>query len=76
MKKIVLSAHVYYLPDGQKARATQRGPFSRLFTAVLFLLSGFIVVALWVSFPDIRIGILICVAIVLAGGVYRLKRKL
>ena len=76
MKKIVFSAQVSYLPDGHKARATQRGPFTRLFTALLFLMSGCITVALWISFPDLRIVILICAAIVLAGGIYQLKRKL
>lgn len=76
MNKIVLSAQVAYLPKGQKARATQRGPFARLFTTALFLMSGCIIVALWLSFPDLRTGMLICGALVLAGGVYRLKRKL
>jgi hypothetical protein len=76
MKKIVLSAQVSYLPDGHNARATQRGPFTRFFTALLFLMSGCIIVALWISFPNVRIGVLIGVAIVLAGGVYQLKRKL
>ena len=75
MKKIVLSAQVSYLPDGQKARAAQRGPFSRLLTAVLFLMSGFIIVAFWVSFPDARAGIFICTAMLLAVGVYQIRRK-
>ena len=75
MKKIVLSAQVSYLPDGQKTRTAQRGPFSRLLTAVLFLMSGFIIVALWVSFPGVRIAIFICAAILLAGGLYQIRRK-
>jgi hypothetical protein len=76
IKRIVLSAQVYYLPDRRKERAAQRSPFLRLFAAALFLLSGFIAVALWISFPDLRIVILICVAMVLAGGIYQFKRRL
>jgi len=76
MKKIVLSTQVYYLPDRKKERAAQRGPFSRLFAALLFLLSGFIAVALWIAFPAVRIVLLICVAMLLAGGMYQLRRKL
>jgi glucan phosphoethanolaminetransferase (alkaline phosphatase superfamily) len=76
MKKIVLSAQVYYLPDRKKEKDAHHGPFSRLFAAALFLMAGFIVVALWISFPDVRIVLLMCVAIVLACGMYQIKRKL
>jgi hypothetical protein len=76
IKKIVLSAQVSYLPDGHKTRATQSGPFSRLFTALVFLMSGCIIVVLWIAYPNVRIVILISVAMVLVGGVYQLKRKL
>jgi len=76
IKRIVLSAQVYYLPDRKKERVAQRSPFPRLFAALLFLLSGFIAVALWIIFPDLRIVVLICVAMVLAGGIYQIKMKL
>jgi hypothetical protein len=76
IKRLVLSAQVYYLPDRKKERAAKGSPFSRLFAALLFLLSGFIAVALWISLPNLRIVTLICVAMVLAGGMYQLKRKL
>jgi len=76
IKRIVLSAQAYYLPDRKKERAAKRSSFSRLFAALLFLLSGFITVALWISFPDLRIVILIGVAMVLAGGLVQLKRRL
>jgi len=72
----VLSAQVYYLPDRKKERVAQRSHFPRLFAAILFLLSGFIAVALWILFPDLRIVVLICVAMVLAGGIYQIKMKL
>jgi hypothetical protein len=76
MKKIVLSAQVSYLPDRKKGGGAQRSPFSRLFAAALFLMSGCIAVALWIAFPALRIVLLMGVAIVLAGGMYQLKRKL
>jgi hypothetical protein len=76
MKKIVLSAQLYYLPDRKKERAPHRSSFSRLFAAALFIMAGFIVVALWISFPDLRIVLLVCIAIALACGMYQLKRKL
>jgi hypothetical protein len=49
---------------------------SALFAAALFLMSGCIAVALWIAFPALRIVLLMGVAIVLAGGMYQLKRKL
>ena len=75
MKRIVLSAQVSYLSDGQKARAAQHSPFTRLLTAVLFLLSGVIIAGLFVSFPDARVSIFMGAAMLVAVGVYQIRRK-
>lgn len=72
MKKIVLSAQFQYFPNREKERsATQRGLASRLLTSALLLITGFIVILLWMSFPHLRAFLLMILVIFLGYQIYK-----
>ena len=75
MKRIVISAQYHYLPDREGRSATQKGSYSRLLTSMILLVTGVILILLWVSFPAIRIFLLMILVILLGYIVYRVKGK-
>ena len=75
MKRIVISAQYHYLPDREGRSATQQGRSSRLLTSMILLITGFCVILLWMSFPAVRIFLLMIVVVLLGYVVYRAKGK-
>ena len=75
MKRIVISAQYQYLPDKEGRSATQKGRSSRLLTSLVLLITGVILILLWISFPTIRIFLLMILAVLLGYAVYRAKGK-
>ncbi|KPJ60991.1 MAG: hypothetical protein AMJ42_01250, partial [Deltaproteobacteria bacterium DG_8] len=72
-----LSAQFQYLPHREKERsATEKGLVSRLLTSILLLITGFILILLWISFPALRIFLLIIFVILLFYAIYRAKGKI
>lgn len=77
MKKILLSAQFQYLPHREKeSSATEKRLVSRLLTSALLLITGFILILLWISFPALRIFLLIIFVILLFYAIYRAKGKI
>ena len=76
MKRIVISAQFQYLPDREKGETpAKKGLASRLFTSALLLSVGSALITLWISFPAIRIFLLMILAVLLGYAVYRAKGK-
>ena len=76
MKRIVISAQFQYLPDREKGETpAKKGLASRLVTSALLLLVGSALITLWISFPDIRIYLLMILAVLLGYAVYGAKGK-
>ena len=76
MKRIVISAQFQYLPDREKGETpAKKGLASRLFTSGLLLTVGSALITLWISFPAIRIFLLMILAVLLGYAVYRAKGK-
>ena len=76
MKRIVISAQFQYLPDREKGETpAKKGLASRLFTSALLLTVGSALITLWISFPAIRIFLLMILAVLLGYAVYRAKGK-
>ena len=76
MKRIVISAQFQYLPDREKGEyPAKKGLASRLFTSVLLLSVGSALITLWISFPALRIFLLMILAVFLGYAVYRAKGK-
>ena len=75
MEKVVLNAQLQCLPGRGKERAAGRGPVSRLFASLLFLMVGLVLVVSWISFPALRLVLLVGAAIL--GGIifYRFKER-
>lgn len=75
MKKIVIYAQSHCLPDTHKDHAFTRGPFPRLIVCIFFLLVGFFLVFVWISYPPFRFFFLL--ALMILGGFlfYRFKGK-
>ena len=75
MKKIVIHAQSHCLPDSHKERSFARGPVPRFIVCLFFLMVGFFLVFVWISYPALRFVFLL--AVIILGGVmfYRLKRK-
>jgi hypothetical protein len=76
MKKIVISAQYQYLPDREAGTITAKGASSRLLTSVLLLVTGFILIFLWLSFPVLRVFLLVIVIILLVYAIYKAKGKI
>lgn len=76
MKRIVISTQFQYLPDREKGETpAKKGLTSRLFTSALLLSVGSALITLWISFPAIRIFLLMILAVLLGYAVYRAKGK-
>ena len=76
MKRIVISAQFQYLPDREKGETpAKKGLASRLFTSALLLTVGSALITLWISFPALRIFLLMILAVFLGYAVYRAKGK-
>ena len=75
MKKIVVHAQAHCLAENDKDRAAKRGPLPRFLASLLFLIAGFILVVLWISYPSSRNGFLVLVAIVAGVLLYRSRRN-
>ena len=76
MKRIVVSTQFQYLPDRERGESpAKKGLASRLFTSALLLSVGSALITLWISFPAIRIFLLMILAIFLGYAVYRAKGK-
>ena len=75
MKRIVVSAQYQYLPDREERSAVQKGSSFRLLTSLLLLVTGFILILLWIVFPALRIFLLMILAVFLGYAVYRIKRQ-
>ena len=76
MKRIVISAQFQYLPDREKGETpAKKGLASRLFTSALLLSVGSALITLWISFPALRIFLLMILAVLLGYAVYRAKGK-
>ena len=76
IKRIVISAQFQYLPDREKGETpAKKGLASRLFTSALLLSVGSALITLWISFPAIRIFLLMILAVLLGYAVYRAKGK-
>ena len=75
MKKIVVHAQSHCLPDNQRDRTFARGPVPRLIVCLFFLMVGFFMVFVWISYPALRFIFLL--AVIILGGVmlYRFKGK-
>jgi hypothetical protein len=75
MKKVVLNAQLQCLPERDKERAAGRGPFSRLVVCLLFLMVGLVLVVFWISYPALRLVLLIGAAILGGFIFYRFKER-
>ena len=75
MKKIVVHAQSHCLPDSSRDKAFARGPVPRLIVCLFFLVVGFFMVFVWISYPALRFVFFL--AVIILGGVmfYRFKRK-
>jgi len=77
IKKILLSAQFQYLPHrGEERSATKKGLSSRLLTSALLLMTGFILILLWISFPALRNFLLMILLILLVYAIYRVKGRI
>jgi len=74
MKKVVLNDQVQCLLDRDRERAAGKGPLSRLFVCLLFLMGGLALVVFWISYPALRLLLLVGVAI-LGFIFYRFKGR-
>ncbi|MCK5185524.1 MAG: hypothetical protein KAR43_00235 [Deltaproteobacteria bacterium] len=71
MKKIQINAQFQYLPDRGKERdAVQKGRLSRLLTSALLLMAGFVLIVSWLSFPALRVFLLMIVLILVGYKIY------
>jgi hypothetical protein len=76
MKRIVVSTQFQYLPDRERGESpAKKGLASRLFTSALLLLVGSALITLWISFPALRIFLLMILAVLLGYAVYRVRGK-
>ena len=76
MKRIVVSTQFQYLPDRERVVSpAKKGLASRLFTSAPLLSVGSALITLWISFPAIRIFLLLILAVLLGYAVYRAKGK-
>ena len=76
MKRIVVSTQFQYLPDKERGESpAKKGLASRLFTSALLLLVGSALITLWISFPALRIFLLMILAVLLGYAVYRVRGK-
>ena len=75
MKKIVIHAQSHGLPDSHKDPAFTRGPVPRLIVCLFFLMVGFFLVFVWISYPALRFVFLLALIILGGGLYYRFKRK-
>ena len=75
MKKIVVHAQSHCLPDSQKDHAFARGAAPRFIMCIFFLMVGFFLVFVWISYPALRFTSLL--VLIILGGVlfYRFKGK-
>ena len=75
MKKIVIYAQSHCLPDTYKDHAFTRGPVPRFIACLFFLLVGFFLVFVWISYPALRFVFLL--ALIILGGFlfFRFKGK-
>ena len=75
MKKIVIHAQSHGLPDSHKDPTAERGQLPRLLVSLVFLMAGFLLVFVWISYPGLKLVILM-IGILLGGFLlYRLKGK-
>lgn len=71
IKKILMNAQFQYLPDRGKGKAgVQKGTFSRLLTTALLLMTGFVLIVSWFSFPTLRIFLVMIVLILVSYKIY------
>ena len=76
MKRVVVSTQFQYLPDKERGESpAKKGLASRLFTSALLLLVGSALITLWISFPALRIFLLMILAVLLGYAVYRVRGK-
>ncbi|MBW1856627.1 MAG: hypothetical protein JRJ00_18615 [Deltaproteobacteria bacterium] len=76
MKRIVVSTQFQYLPDRERGESpAKKGLASRLFTSALLLSVGSALITLWISFPALRIFLLMILAVLLGYAVYRVRGK-
>ena len=76
MKRIVVSTQFQYLHDRERGESpAKKGLASRLFTSALLLLVGSALITLWISFPALRIFLLMILAVLLGYAVYRVRGK-
>ncbi|MBW1823715.1 MAG: hypothetical protein JRI87_03975 [Deltaproteobacteria bacterium] len=76
MKRVVVSTQFQYLPDRERGESpAKKGLASRLFTSALLLLVGSALITLWISFPALRIFLLMILAVLLGYAVYRVRGK-
>ena len=75
MKKILVSAQLQYLPHRGSEKSGTRSPLSRLFSSTLLLLTGFLLIFLWISFPSVRVFIFVGGVILVGYLFYRAKTK-
>jgi hypothetical protein len=73
INKVVVSAQLQCLPDKEKGSAAGRGPLSRLFVCLLFLITGFFLVVFWLSYPAFRLLFIVGVALLAGIIFYRFK---
>ena len=72
MKAILMNAQFQYLPDRVKETPSeQKGALSRLLTSALLLVSGFVLIVYWFSFPALRI-FLVMMLVIFVG--YKIQR--
>ena len=76
MKKILVSAQLKYLPTREGEGSETKSPFSRLFSSMLLLLAGFVLIFLWISFPAARVFILVGGVMLVGYAIYRVKKRL
>jgi hypothetical protein len=71
MKKIQINAQFQYLPDRGKERdAVQKRRLSRLLISALLLMAGFVLIVSWLSFPALRVFLLMIVVILVGYKIY------
>ena len=76
VKRIVVSTQFQYLPDRERGESpAKKGLASRLFTSALLLSVGSALITLWISFPALRIFLLMILAVLLGYAVYRVRGK-
>ena len=75
MKKIVIHAQSHCLPDSYRDHVFARRTVPRFIVCLFFLLVGFSLVFVWISYPALRFVFFL--ALIILGGFlfYRFKRK-